>query len=361
MDFRNNNGGSSSDRRPAADGSTPLMRQGSVYSLTFEEFQNTLGGSTGAGGSGLGKDFSSMNMDELLRSIWTAEESQAMASASASGAGPGQDAGAPPSSLQRQGSLTLPRTLSAKTVDEVWRNLVRDDPLSGVAADGGEPQPHRQATLGEMTLEEFLVKAGVVREIPTAPLPPPPMQPRPVPVAPKAVNSFYGNFPSANDAGAVPLGFPPVAMGDLALGNGLMPRAVGMGGGAVAVQTAVNPADSGSKGSEDLSSPSEPMPYSFEGIVRGRRTGGGVEKVVERRQRRMIKNRESAARSRARKQAYTMELEAEVQKLKDLNEELVRKQAEIMEMQKNEAPEMAKDAFGRKKRQCLRRTLTGPW
>ncbi|CAM0951672.1 unnamed protein product [Alopecurus aequalis] len=365
MEFRSNNGaGSSSEQRPpAADGLTPLTRQGSVYSLTFEEFQNTLGGGAGAGGSGLGKDFGSMNMDELLRSIWTAEESQAMASASASGAGLGLGAVAPPTSLNRQGSLTLPRTLSAKTVDEVWRNLVRDDPLP-VGADGSEPQPHRQATLGEMTLEEFLVKAGVVREIPTAPAPPPPMQPRPVPVAPKATNSFYGNFLGANDAGvpagAMPLAFPPVVMGDLAaLGNGLMPRAVGMGGGTV---TKVDPGDSGSKGSEDLSSPSEPMPYSFEGIVRGRRTGGGVEKVVERRQRRMIKNRESAARSRARKQAYTMELEAEVQKLKDLNAELVRKQKEIMELQKNEPPEMAKDQFCRKKKkQCLRRTLTGPW
>nr|BAK02549.1 predicted protein [Hordeum vulgare subsp. vulgare]BAK04768.1 predicted protein [Hordeum vulgare subsp. vulgare] len=353
MDFRSSNGGSSSERRPAAEGAS-LTRQGSIYSLTFEEFQSTLGGSAGVGGGDLGKDFSSMNMDELLRSIWTAEESQAMA-ASASGAG----AGAPPMSLQGQGSLTLPRTLSAKTVDEVWRNLVRDDPLP-VGAEGAEPQPHRQATLGEMTLEEFLVKAGVVREIPTAPaVPPPPMQPRPVPVAPKGA-TFYGNFPSANDVGTAALGFPPVAMGDLALGNGLMPRALGMGGAPLVVQTAVKPVDSGSKGSEDLSSPSEPMPYSFEGIVRGRRTGGGVEKVVERRQRRMIKNRESAARSRARKQAYTMELEAEVQKLKDLNEELVKKQTEILKMQKREAPEM-KDQFGRKKRQCLRRTLTGPW
>nr|WKC16879.1 bZIP transcription factor [Psammochloa villosa] len=346
MEFRNG-GGSSSERRPAEG--TSLARQGSVYSLTFDEFQSALGGGGGGGGGGLGKDFGSMNMDELLLSIWTAEESQAMVSAS--------NAGAPPTSLQRQGSLTLTRTLSAKTVDEVWRNLVSDEPPVG--ADGGEPQPQRQATLGEMTLEEFLVKAGVVREIPTA-APPLPLQPRPVPLAPKST-TFYGNFPSANDAGAAALGFPPVGMGDLALGNGLMPRAVGMEGGAVVVQTAVNRLDSGSKGSEDLSSPSEPMPYSFEGIVRGRRNGGGVEKVVERRQRRMIKNRESAARSRARKQAYTMELEAEVQKLKEMNQELERKQAEIMEMQKNEVPEMVKDPFGRNKRHCLRRTLTGPW
>ncbi|KAJ1376621.1 putative ABSCISIC ACID-INSENSITIVE 5-like protein 7, partial [Sesbania bispinosa] len=41
-----------------------------------------------------------------------------------------------------------------------------------------------------------------------------------------------------------------------------------------------------------------PVPYV---INRGRKCGA-IEKVVERRQRRMIKNRESAARSWARKQ-----------------------------------------------------------
>ncbi|WVZ65180.1 hypothetical protein U9M48_014589 [Paspalum notatum var. saurae] len=354
------NGGSSSQRLPAVDeGVPPLTRQGSVYSLTFDEFQSAL---SGAAAGSTGKDFGSMNMDELLRSIWTAEETQAMASASGAGAG------MPPCTpLQRQGSsLTLPRTLSSKTVDEVWRNLVRDEPPQQAPDGGGQQQAHRQSTLGEMTLEEFLVRAGVVRENP-APAPPPLLTPRPVPVAPKT-SAFFSNLPGANDAAsAAALGFAPVGMGGVALGNGLMPPgAAGMGGSAMAVQTAVNQLDPGGKGYSDLSSPTEPLPYSFEGMIRGRRNGGGVEKVVERRQRRMIKNRESAARSRARKQAYTMELEAEVQKLKEINQELERKQAQIMEMQKNpkkkNEEEMLKDPFGRRrKRLCLRRTLTGPW
>ncbi|XP_062199144.1 bZIP transcription factor TRAB1-like isoform X2 [Phragmites australis] len=317
MEFKN--GGSSSQRRPAM-AEAPMARQGSVYSLTFDEFQSALGGAGAGGGGGIGKDFGSMNMDELLRSIWTAEETQAIASASAAGAG----AGAPPTPLQRQGSsLTLPRTLSAKTVDEVWRNLVRDEPREG--AHGGGQQPQRQSTLGEMTLEEFLVRAGVVRENP-APAPPSLLPPRPVPVVPKS-SAFFGNFPGADDAAAAAaLGFAPVGMGNLAMGNGLMPRAAGMVGSAMAVQTAVNQLESCGTGNSDMSSPTEPQPYSFEGTIWGTWNGGGVEKVVERRQRRMIKNRESAARSRARKQAYTMELEAEVQKLKELNKELERKQ-----------------------------------
>jgi len=51
---------------------------------------------------------------------------------------------------------------------------------------------------------------------------------------------------------------------------------------------------------DDLSSLS-PVPYPFDTAMRARK-GPTVEKVVERRQRRMIKNRESAARSRQRKQ-----------------------------------------------------------
>ncbi|CAN6289598.1 unnamed protein product [Urochloa humidicola] len=55
--------------------------------------------------------------------------------------------------------------------------------------------------------------------------------------------------------------------------------------------------------------------------------GGGPERGVaersnERRKKRMIKNRESAARSRARKQAYTNELENKISQLEEENERL---------------------------------------
>ncbi|CAL9119748.1 unnamed protein product [Musa textilis] len=61
-----------------------------------------------------------------------------------------------------------------------------------------------------------------------------------------------------------------------------------------------------------------------------KRTAGGEvsEKTTERRQKRMIKNRESAARSRARKQAYTNELENKISFLREENERL-KKQKEL--------------------------------
>ncbi|KAK1315123.1 ABSCISIC ACID-INSENSITIVE 5-like protein 7 [Acorus calamus] len=341
-----------------------LARQSSVYSLTLDEFQNTLGG--------LGKDFGSMNMDEFLRSVWMAEETQGMAGSAAigGGGGPMEPSGVGGSGgggggggdggggggLQRQGSLTLPRTLSQKTVDEVWREL-------STAEVGGPPPPavglpRRQQTLGEMTLEEFLVRAGVVREDANAAAaatqfdqrmyqPPPPMPQQQL-------------FPKQTAAGGPVFGIGEVVgNGGLMQGGGL--GMVGLGGGAVTVAAGggvgSSPVNQISNG--DLSSLS-PVPYVFNGAMRGRKGTGQVEKVVERRQRRMIKNRESAARSRARKQAHTMELEAEVAKLKEENLELQKKQAEIMEMQKNQALEMITQQFTSKRR-CLRRTQTGPW
>ncbi|XP_018491219.1 ABSCISIC ACID-INSENSITIVE 5-like protein 7 isoform X1 [Raphanus sativus] len=110
-------GGERSNQMKPTDNAYPLARQ---YSLTFDELQSTLGGP--------GKDFGSMNMDELLKSIRTTDEAQAMTMNSsfsaAAAAAAASTAVAQPGgggiALQRQGSLTLPRTISQKTVDEVW-------------------------------------------------------------------------------------------------------------------------------------------------------------------------------------------------------------------------------------------------
>ncbi|XP_009795221.1 ABSCISIC ACID-INSENSITIVE 5-like protein 5 [Nicotiana tabacum] len=411
----------------------PLVRQSSVYSLTFDEFLR-----------GSGKDFGSMNMDELLKNIWSAEESQNMGT---SGVG-GQEVGVPGGNLQRQGSLTLPRTLSQKTVDEVWRDMSKEY-CSGKDGNGDvglSNMPRRQQTLGEMTLEDFLVRAGVVREDAqlaakasnvgvfgdmshaghslgvgfgyqqsngntamvasrnidnnsgigvqsgNLPLnvngiisvqqqqgtmqlqqqPQQQQQQQQQPLFPKQPGLAYGApmaIPTSGQLGSPGMRGGIVGISDPALGSSLVQTAaltgggmnmVGFGAGGVTGATG-SPAvssDGLGKSNGDTSSIS-PVPYVFSGGLRGRK-GGAVEKVVERRQRRMIKNRESAARSRARKQAYTMELEAEVAKLKEENEELRKKQAEMMEMQKNRVQEMMNLQRGAKRR-CLRRTQTGPW
>ncbi|PSR99776.1 ABSCISIC ACID-INSENSITIVE 5-like protein [Actinidia chinensis var. chinensis] len=393
--------------RPPED--FPLTRQQSIYSLTFHEFQSTVGG--------IGKEFGSMNMDELLRNIWSAEETQTMGSTYC-----GQESGAPGGYLQRQGSLTLPRTLSQKTVDEVWRDIA-----TGGGGGGDSNLPQRQQTLKEITLEEFLVRAGVVREdiqlpgklsnsggfgdlsrprndsalgfgfqqmgqrtglsnsnqiqtpIQSANLPanvngvrstqqqmyiPQPQQQQQQQqhsILTKQSNLAYANpMPISN---GTHLGSPGIRSGivgntDSSM-NGNLVQGGGMGTIGLGAGGPVMPLDGRGKSNGDMSSVS-PVPYAFNGGLRGRKNGNAVEKVVERRHRRMIKNRESAARSRARKQAYTTELEEEVAKLKEENQVLRKRQVEIVEMQKNQVLEMMNTQQGAQRR-CLRRTQTSPW
>ncbi|KAL0660282.1 hypothetical protein Bca4012_080867 [Brassica carinata] len=392
-------------KQPALGSGLPLTRQNSVFSLTFDEFQNSWGG-------GIGKDFGSMNMDELLKNIWTAEESHSMmANNTVMNSGGGLSVGVGGEvggcGLQRQGSIALPRTISQKRVDDVWKELLKEEDDTGAS---GVPQ--RQQTLGEMTLEEFLLKAGVVREEPqqhverldnfnggfygfgsnaglgSAPNEFGPNQPYGVTVRPdmlkiqtqplqmqqrqqlipKQVEPFpkqttvaFSNTVGLDNRSQPPTQYQevkPSILGVRPMNNNNL-QAVDFKTG-VTVE-AVSP---GSQMSPDLTpksnmdaSLSPPVPYMF---GRARKTGAVLEKVIERRQKRMIKNRESAARSRARKQAYTLELEAEVAQLKETNEELHRKQVEIIEKQKKQLLEPMHQPWGCK-RQCLRRTSTGPW
>lgn len=260
--------------------SNPLARQGSLYSLTLDEVQNQLGD--------LGKPLSSMNLDELLKTVLTAESNnQTVAGVDygQSGNQSGQLASA--SSLNRQSSVTLSRDLSKKTVDEVWNDIQQGQKRSSL---------DRKATLGEMTLEDFLVKAGVVAES--------------TPRKKNSVSAMEGidqmgvpqqaqwmNYPLPSlhphqqqqpQQTMLPVYLPghhPVQQPIPLVGNSVMDAAY--------PENQMTMSSSPLMGTQsDTQTP------------RRKRVAPGeiVEKSVERRQKRMIKNRESAARSRARKQ-----------------------------------------------------------
>ncbi|KAK7396069.1 hypothetical protein VNO78_16811 [Psophocarpus tetragonolobus] len=278
-----------------------LTREGSLYNLTLDEVHNQLGN--------LGKPLGSMNLDELLKSVWTAE------SGTDAYMQHGQEASAG-SSLNPQGSLTLCGDLSKKTIDEVWRDMQQKKSACK------ETQP----TLGEMTLEDFLVKAGVATEH---------FSTEDSTMAMSGVDSQHNTsqhahwmqyqLTSVQQQPQQPQHRHPNQQ------NNVMPSFSGFMAGHVVPQpipVVVNPVlDAGY---------SETMPSSLMGALSDSQSAGKkriasgdvVEKTVERRQKRMIKNRESAARSRARKQAYTQELEIKVSRLEEENERL-RRQNEI--------------------------------
>lgn len=156
-----------------------------------------------------------------------------------------------------------------KTVDEVWKEIV-----TGAGGGAGSKEPR-------MTLEDFLTKAGAVSEedVRGAPGPAPPyvMEPMMNVAAPGV------QFPAA----PVPL----VHMQNGPGGFG-MEAQLGFGNGMVPAPAAGSIRAGSGSGT---------------GSGRGKRRAPPVEEVAldkatQQKQRRMIKNRESAARSRERKQ-----------------------------------------------------------
>lgn len=437
--------------------SSCISRQASIYSLTLDEFQNALGEP--------GKNFGSMNMDDLMKNIWTAEESQAMAAAmGAVGYETALGWQQQHDGVQRQGSISLPRTLSRKTVDDVWKDIASANMEMGSNPTSGTGGQDRHATFGEMTLEDFLVKAGVVVKenesgseslapfggmrfesafssdkftdrldhgnalfankvaeeekpsvavLPTLTLSPANISSSQTGLDSMQIESLKHVSPIprqiewlSNDQYRTAIAHPlqqhislqqhvvdasanrrvsnGALMSPSMAGLGVLAEdafvgpdlGVGLAGGGL--PPCMSPASVGLK----TGSPPSPMsdgigpspgslsslsrfPFGLDGAMRGRKRGfeGTLEKVVERRQRRMIKNRESAARSRARKQAYTVELEAEVTHLKEENTRLRLMQEEMAERRRRQLVDVMTSLGPRlaPKAHMLRRTRTGPW
>lgn len=299
----------------------PLTRQNSVYSLTLDEVQNQLGD--------LGKPLSSMNLDELLKNVWTSEAGQSMFT-DVEGTAVGNQ-NAPP----RQGSLSLTGALSKKTVDEVWRDIQQNKNR------GENKSKEWQPTLGEMTLEDFLVKAGVVVESS--------LDKRSIDDIERVDPSITPQVPPQGQWMQYPQ--PQFVHPQQNIMGIYMPA-----------QTIPQPLQMGAGSMMDLPYPENQLalPSPLIGTLSDSQTSGRkrgtheevIDRSVERRQKRMIKNRESAARSRARKQAYTNELENKVSRLEEENERL-RKRKEFEKMLPCAPPP--------KPKYQLRRTTSAPF
>uniref|UniRef100_A0A2P2JU78 ABSCISIC ACID-INSENSITIVE 5-like protein 2 isoform X1 n=2 Tax=Rhizophora mucronata TaxID=61149 RepID=A0A2P2JU78_RHIMU len=220
---------------------TQLMGQNSWYSLTLDEVESHLGN--------LGKPLGSMNLDELLKNVWSTEANQSV----------GMEVDTTSSSsLQHQASLTLARALSGKTVDQVWREIQQ-----GQKRRFGEEMKvqEREPTFGEVTLEDFLVQAGLFAEASLGP---------------------------SMELGTVDAVTPQT-----------IPQKIAALSSSPSTDT-LSDTTSGGK----------------------RNAPNALDRSIERRLRRKIKNRESAARSRARKQAYHNELVSKVSHLEEYNMKL---------------------------------------
>ncbi|KAJ4849656.1 hypothetical protein Tsubulata_009655 [Turnera subulata] len=293
-----------SPNRPERQQFTSIAGQASLYNLAFDEVHNRLENAAG-------KPLNAMNLDEL-RNVIAAEEGQLVPNPSSSSS----SSSSAPLFL---GNVNLNGALSKKTADEVWKDIVNNNQEPSNAMDSSRQQ------LGETTtLEDFLARAGVIKLgnhqngllDPDHPL---------LGIDPMVVSQQeeeWLQYQVAATAEEHAQQQQPTTASDS--DNFHVSEAV-------YDNLVVDVGYSENQMAMTLPMPALPATSSESQTVaekKRRYSNEIMEKTIERRQKRMIKNRESAARSRARKQAYTNQLEHEVLQLRKANSWLT-KQKEV--------------------------------
>ncbi|WVZ01204.1 hypothetical protein V8G54_027273 [Vigna mungo] len=270
------------------------------------------------------KNGKSVTMDEFIASIWNTDEFQLNPPLPVYEEAENNNNVAPEPTIPQPGSFSVPPPICTKTADEVWSEIQKSQPEQNEANDSlaSDETLQKDPTFGEMTLEDFLIKAGVVTEstLFTTILP----------------QNHFANIPTN-----IPFNASYILIGTTGLnmpmpcGRFEPPQMLPQNNHFVVrnfTTTNVAVENNNNNNSRNVAESS-----SSNGKGKKRIINGPPEVVIERRQRRMLKNRESAARSRARRQiwfasyhakssdafqAYTVELEAELNNLKNENEEL---------------------------------------
>ncbi|XP_017696752.2 ABSCISIC ACID-INSENSITIVE 5-like protein 2 [Phoenix dactylifera] len=259
----------------------PFLRQGSVYSLTVDEVQGPL--------PELGMPLNAMNLDGLLNSVIPVEQQIHAPSSSSSSSSIAQ---------LLPGNCNLNCSLSCKTVDEAWREIRQEE-------QGDTKSP---ATFGETTLEDFLVGSGVVG------------------MGSRGCGGVKGDSESLLSGDPVePEEWMQYQLAAAQQQQQDQHMAL-LGSGLSMFGNSISNAGFNENQQMGLPMVSETMANSISVDSRTaaetHRPDEIIDRSIERRQKRMIKNRESAARSRARKQAYINQLEEEVRQLTNTNKRL---------------------------------------
>ncbi|CAA6660652.1 unnamed protein product [Spirodela intermedia] len=298
-------------------------------------------------------------MEELLSNIWNREDGNITAS-DPRGGGPdfnehhpkadGQPAAEPKvtaiggrstsTAIHGKSSAPVTAALSRKTVDEVWSTIHegheqhRED-RSQQQQDLSSDNSAREPTLRSMALEDSLAKARAAREgsnfllftphnlgqfqlserlheshhldgIPGIHL---------TEAMPESAQRRVWPVMTTNSSMPLPVGSSVIPISSDGFGGGW-----GVGWSNLGGQWTTNViGGSSSRGGGDGAAGAP----SGSAVGKKRKQASTLELLIERRQKRLIKNRDSAARSRARKQAYIVELEAELNQLKEENARLV--------------------------------------